>query len=111
MDHQLQLSIDSPVPLPELWKQVLRRLAGRLGREAVRTWLGPARPLACEGGLLTLATASATSRDWIERKYAAALGTAVAEVTGGAAPRVEVVVQAEAGGSPRREASLSPEGV
>jgi chromosomal replication initiator protein len=93
MDCQLQLEIDRPASGESVWNRVLRLLEGRLGREAVRTWLRPARPVTWEAGRLVLAASTRTARDWIERKYGEAIRAALEEIAGGPG-RLEVVVQA-----------------
>lgn len=80
---QLRLDIDTPAAPEPLWERLLGVLEARLGREGVRTWLRPARPLGFESGELTLAAPTATARDWIHRKYAPALESALREITGG----------------------------
>src|SRR5262245_43945824 len=107
MDSQLQLEIDRPLSGEGVWHRLLRLMEGRLGREAVRTWLRPARPASYGEGRFVLAVGTRTARDWIERKYGAALAAGLAELAG-APVELEVVVQAEAEPSPGATRAAPP---
>ena len=88
MEDQLQLQIDESGGLLPLWDETLRRAQPVLGREAVESWLRDAAPLSLKDGVLTLGAPNATARQWIEKKYGAALIHSLGEVTG----RIELVM-------------------
>jgi chromosomal replication initiator protein len=81
-DEQLRLEIEDAGDLRSFWNEVLERTERRLGREAVESWLRDSQPLALSGGILKVSVPNATSRTWIEKKYAAAIGEAVCAVYG-----------------------------
>jgi chromosomal replication initiator protein len=91
MQDPLPLGIEESTPLAALWDDTLRLLEPRLGRESVESWLRDTAPLSLEDGLLTLGVPNATSRTWIERKYAEPLIDALSELHG-APVRLSVVV-------------------
>jgi chromosomal replication initiator protein len=80
MDPQLSLEIDERTRLQTVWSQALRLAEGKLGREAVESWLRDTTPLSLSEGTLTLNAPNATARTWIEKKYASALIGALTEV-------------------------------
>src|SRR5687767_2191730 len=73
MDPQLSLEIDERTRLQTVWSQALRLAEGKLGREAVESWLRDTVPLSLAEGTLVLNAPNATARTWIEKKYATAL--------------------------------------
>lgn len=81
-DEQLRLEIEDAGDLRSFWNEVLERAERRLGREAVESWLRDSQPLVLGGGVLKVAVPNATSRAWIEKKYAAVIGEAVCAVYG-----------------------------
>jgi len=81
-DEQLRLEIEDAGDLRTFWNEVLERAERRLGREAVESWLRDSHPLILGGGILKVSVPNATSRAWIEKKYAGAIGEALCAVYG-----------------------------
>src|SRR5260370_25695122 len=76
----------------------------RLGSDIVEGWLRGAEPLSLRDGVLTLGAPNGTARDWIDKKYGAAIAAAFHEAHGRDV-RVQVVVRAISGSvAPRVEA-------
>src|SRR5688572_13448588 len=80
IDPQLSLEIDERTRLQSVWSQALKLAEGKLGREAVESWLRDTVPLSLTDGTLVLNAPNATARTWIEKKYAAAITGALTEV-------------------------------
>jgi chromosomal replication initiator protein len=99
-DEQLRLEIEDAGDLRTFWNEVLERAERRLGREAVESWLRDSQLLAFGGGVLKVAVPNATSRAWIEKKYAAAIGEAVCAVSGEPAT-LELVLHTGASRAPK----------
>src|SRR6187397_217688 len=104
MTEQLQLHIEEVDEVRPLWEQTVTCAGRSLGREVVESWLREAEPLSLREGVLTLGAPNGTARDWIDKKYSAALVDAFREANGHDV-RVQVVVR-EAGEekATRREA-------
>lgn len=70
----------APDPLPDqlasLWGRVREDLRGQLPDKTFRLWIEPLEPVSLEGNTLRLA-APQTTRAWVERRYSAALQTAL----------------------------------
>jgi chromosomal replication initiator protein len=109
MTEQLELQIDEREGIRPLWERTLLCAGARLGREVLESWLREAEPLSLRDGVLTLGAPNGTARDWIDRKYSAALAESFQEAHGRDVMVQVVVRPAAAGGSERREAK--PEAV
>ena len=94
MQDQLRLQMDPGDDLHALWEEVLRRAQREFGREAVESWLSDAQPLSLQDGRLELGVPNATSRTWVEKKYAKALARAASDAAGGEVT-LQVVVRKE----------------
>src|SRR5260370_42054135 len=84
----------------------------RLGSDIVEGWLRGAEPLSLREGELTLGAPNGTARDWIDKKYGAAIAAAFHEAHGRDV-RVQRVVRADSDnaaprGEPRRPAASRP---
>jgi chromosomal replication initiator protein len=106
-DEQLRLEIEDAGDLRSLWDEVLARTERRLGREAVESWLRDSQPVQLGDGVLKIAVPNATSRTWIEKKYAGAIGEAVCAVYGEPV-RLELVLQSSTP-RPPKAAKSKPE--
>jgi chromosomal replication initiator protein len=86
-----------------LWEQAMACAGRRLGGDVVESWLRDAAPLSLREGVLTLGAPNGTARDWIDKKYGAALAEAFREAHGHDV-RLQVVVRpVEESSAPRRE--------
>jgi chromosomal replication initiator protein len=65
-----------PQDLESLWRSVRRELSDQLPAATLRLWLDPVRPLGIRGRTLYV-TAPASTRAWLERRYAGQLETVV----------------------------------
>jgi chromosomal replication initiator protein len=92
MTEQLQLHIEEGDEVRPLWEGAMTLAGHSLGREVVESWLREAEPLSLRDGVLTLGTSNGTARDWIDKKYGAAIAEAFREAHGHSV-RVQVVVR------------------
>src|SRR5438105_739353 len=92
MTDQLQLHIEEGDEVRPLWEGAMTFAGRHLGRDVVESWLREAVPLSLRDGVLTLGTPNGTARDWIDKKYGAAIAEAFREAHGHTV-RVQVVVR------------------
>jgi chromosomal replication initiator protein len=110
MTEQLQLCIEDLDEVRPLWDGAMTCAGRRLGSDVVEGWLREAEPLSLREGVLTLGAPNGTARDWIDKKYGAAIAAAFQEAHGRDV-RVQVVVRAVTESdapSPRRPVTPSP---
>jgi chromosomal replication initiator protein len=110
MMEQLQLQIEEVDAVRPLWEGAMTCAGRRLGRDVVESWLSEAEPLSLRDGVLTLGAPNGTARDWIDKKYGAAIADAFREANGRDV-RVQVVVRTAAesdAARPHRCVSPSP---
>ncbi|MGV3724571.1 MAG: chromosomal replication initiator protein DnaA [Actinomycetota bacterium] len=81
-DEQLRLEIEEAGELGGLWQEVLARVEGRIGREAVESWLRDTTPVHLDGERLRISLPSATARTWVDKKYSPALREALCAIYG-----------------------------
>lgn len=104
MTEQLQLHIEEADEVRPLWERALRCAGRHLGGDVVESWLREAQPLSLRDGVLILGAPNGTARDWIDKKYGAAIAEAFREAHDQDV-RVQVVVKQLAESSaPRAEA-------
>ena len=109
MTEQLRLHIEEVDEVRPLWEGAMTCAGRRLGSDVVESWLREAEPLSLRDGVLTLGAPNGTARDWIDKKYGAAIAAAFQEANGRAV-RVLVVVRPVSDGaapSPRRPVAPS----
>src|SRR5216683_1616250 len=92
MTQQLQLHIEEVDEVRPLWEGAMTCAGRRLGSDIVEGWLREAEPLSLRDGVLTLGAPNGTARDWIDKKYGAAIAAAFQEAHGRDV-RVQVVVR------------------
>src|ERR1051326_4436310 len=95
MTDQLQLQIDERDEVRPLWERALLSAGRRLGGDIVESWLREAEPVSLRDGVLVLGAPNGTARDWIDKKYSAAIAESFQEVNGQDV-RVQVVVRPRA---------------
>src|SRR5437016_2052049 len=110
MTEQLRLHIEEVDEVRPLWEGAMTCAGRRLGSDVVESWLREAEPLSLRDGVLTLGAPNGTARDWIDKKYGAAIAAAFQEANGRDI-RVLVVVRPVSDGvapSPTRCAGTRP---
>ncbi len=108
MTEQLRLHIEEVDEVRPLWEGAMTCAGRRLGSDVVESWLREAEPLSLRDGVLTLGAPNGTARDWIDKKYGAAIAAAFQEANGRAV-RVLVVVRPVADSSaPVRDRPVAP---
>jgi len=108
MTEQLRLDIkDGQTRLEaaaRLWEEALTRKEPRVGRQAVESWLRPARLLEVREEAVSLGVDNGTAREWIGKKYARDLEAVLSELQQG---EVRIEVQVTPQPTPRPKASVA----
>lgn len=76
MDPQLNLDLTGGEDLDQLWNRLLKALTRQIGRDAVQSWLEAVRMVELTADSFTLAVASGTAREWIQKRYCRLIETA-----------------------------------
>ena len=77
-----ELAQHEPLLPPGAWEAALEHLRQRLGEKVVEVWLGGARPLAREGGVLVIAARSPTTVDWLKHRLYGQVSDAIEAACG-----------------------------
>lgn len=99
----------------ELWAAVRAELRGKLGEERFERWIAPLKVLSRSGEEIRLGVPNRFVQDWIEKRYLAAVDSAIVSVVGErpcGEPRVTLVIDAVLFRERRKEQAdvLHPQG-
>src|SRR6266851_1928504 len=108
MTEQLRLHIEEVDEVRPLWEGAMTCAGRRLGSDVVESWLREAEPLSLRDGVLTLGAPNGTARDWIDKKYGAAIAAAFQEANGRAVRVLVVVRPVPDSSAPVRDRPVAP---